>query len=88
MVGRSLQASAEGIQIIRKAIKRDDWKQDELKTELGIKTRQPITNLLRGEPIERSTFEELCHLLGLKVEDVTALEVEGASPPSVRSTKG
>jgi predicted NACHT family NTPase len=80
MAGRSLQASAEGIQIIRKAIKRDGWKQEELKAELGLKTRQPITRLLRGEAIERATFEELCHLLGLRVEDVAVPEAEGESP--------
>ncbi|MEO1146230.1 MAG: NACHT domain-containing NTPase [Cyanobacteria bacterium J06638_22] len=79
MAGRSLQASAEGIQMIRKAIKRDGWKQDELKDELGLKTRQPITRLLRGDPIERSTFEELCHLLGLAVEDVAVLDAEASS---------
>ncbi|MBD1913640.1 MULTISPECIES: NACHT domain-containing NTPase [unclassified Leptolyngbya] len=79
MTGRSLRASAEGIQIIRKAIKRDGWKQDELKDELGLKTRQPITRLLRGEAIERVTFEELCQLLGVRVEDVAVLEVEPSS---------
>jgi predicted NACHT family NTPase len=82
MASRSLQASAEGIQIIRKAIKRDGWKQDELKDELGLKTRQPITRLLRGETIERSTFEELCHLLGLEVKDVAVEVVEAISQSS------
>ncbi len=76
MASRSLQASAEGIQIIRQAIKRDGWKQDELKEELNLKTRQPITRLLRGEPIERATFEELCYLLGVKVEEVAVLATE------------
>lgn len=76
MAGRSLRASATGIQIIRKAIKHNDWKQDELKDELGLKTRQPITRLLAGKPIERSTFEELCHLLDLEVKDVAVPETE------------
>ncbi|HAX76382.1 MAG TPA: hypothetical protein DCY88_11210 [Cyanobacteria bacterium UBA11372] len=81
MAGRSLRASATGIQIIRKAIKHNDWKQDELKDELGLKTRQPITRLLAGEPIERSTFEELCHLLDLEVKDVAVPETEQPEQP-------
>lgn len=80
MAVRSLRASAEGIQIIRKAIKRDGWKQEELKEELGLKTRQPITRLLAGEPIERPTFEELCHLLGIEVQDVAVPEAEESQP--------
>ncbi|NEQ27334.1 MAG: NACHT domain-containing protein, partial [Microcoleus sp. SIO2G3] len=80
MAVRSLRASAEGIQIIRKAIKRDGWKQEELKEELGLKTRQPITRLLRGEAIERPTFEELCHLLEIEVQDVAVPEAEESQP--------
>ncbi|WP_445175357.1 NACHT domain-containing protein, partial [Microcoleus sp.] len=81
MAGRSLRASATGIQIIRKAIKHNDWKQDELKDELELKTRQPITRLLAGEPIERSTFEELCRLLDLEVKDVAVPETEQPEQP-------
>jgi predicted NACHT family NTPase len=81
MAGRSLRASATGIQIIRKAIKHNDWKQDELKNELELKTRQPITRLLAGEPIERSTFEELCRLLDLEVKDVAVPETEQPEQP-------
>ena len=81
MAGRSLRASATGIQIIRKAIKHNDWKQNELKDELELKTRQPITRLLAGKPIERSTFEELCHLLDLEVKDVAVPETEQPEQP-------
>lgn len=76
MSGRSLRASAEGIQILRKTIKLNGWRQDELKDELGLKTRQPITRVLAGEPIERVIFEELCHLLDLKVDEVAESETE------------
>lgn len=79
MAGRSLRASAEGIQKLRKAIKLNGWKQDELKEELGLRTRQPITRLLAGEPIERSTFEELCHLLGQPIEEIALPESEVAN---------
>ena len=81
MAKRSLRASADGIQIIRRAIKYNDWKQDELKDELKLKTRQPITRLLAGETIERSTFEELCHLLALEVKDVAVPETEQPEQP-------
>lgn len=81
MAKRSLRASADGIQIIRKAIKYNDWKQDELKDELKLKTRQPITRLLAGKTIERSTFEELCHLLDLEVKDVAVPETEQPEQP-------
>jgi predicted NACHT family NTPase len=76
MTGRSLRATPEGIQRLRKAIKLNDWKQSELKDELGLKTRHSITKVLAGQPIERSTFEELCHLLGLPVEEIAASESE------------
>ena len=79
MTGRSLRATPEGIQKLRKAIKHNGWKQEELKDELGLKTRQPITRLLAGEPIERSTFEELCHLLDLTVAEIAAPEGEQSS---------
>lgn len=70
MAGRSLRASAEGIQMIRKALKRGEWTPGILKDVLGWKTQQPIIHLLHGEPIEHSTFEKLCHFLGLTLEDV------------------
>jgi len=74
MAGRSLRASAEGIERARTAYKRDGWTQEELKSELGLKTRQPITRFLAGHPIERHTFIDLCRLLGLEVEEIAESE--------------
>ncbi|MBE9099067.1 NACHT domain-containing protein [Vacuolonema iberomarrocanum] len=76
MAGRSLRASAEGIQIIRKAIKRGGWTLDALKDALGWKTKQPIIRLLHREPIDRDSVEKLCHFLGLAVEDVATLDTK------------
>ncbi|MEO1209332.1 MAG: NACHT domain-containing protein [Cyanobacteria bacterium J06638_20] len=78
MAGRSLQASAKGIQLIRNVIKRDQWMQNERKDTPDLRTRQSIARLLRGEPVDRRTFEELCRLLGLAVEDIAARGVEAA----------
>jgi predicted NACHT family NTPase len=79
MAGRSLQASTKGIQLIRNVIKRNQWMRDERKDALDLTTRQSMARLLRGEPVDRRTFEELCRLLGLAVEDIAARSVEAAS---------
>ncbi len=76
MAGRSQRATAEGIQKLRRAINHNGWKQEELRVELGLQTRQPITQVLAGRPIERATFEELCHLLELPIEEIAATEDE------------
>ncbi len=81
MAGRSLRASAEGIERARTAYKRDGWTQEELKSELGLKTRQPITRFFAAQPIERHTFIDLCRLLGLEVEEI-------AEPESVEKKQG
>ena len=79
MAGRSLQASAKGIQLIRNVIKRDQWMRNERKDALDLRTRQSMARLLRGEPVDRPTFESLCDLLGLAVEDIAACGLEVAS---------
>ncbi|MEO1146232.1 MAG: NACHT domain-containing protein [Cyanobacteria bacterium J06638_22] len=79
MAGRSLQASAKGIQLIRNVIKRDQWMRNERKDALDLRTRQSMARLLRGEPVDRPTFESLCGLLGLAVEDIAACGLEAAS---------
>ncbi len=76
MAERSQRATAEGIQKLRRAINHNGWKQEEIRVELGLQTRQPITQVLAGRPIERATFEELCHLLELPIEEIAATEDE------------
>jgi predicted NACHT family NTPase len=81
MAERSRRASAEGIERARTAYKRDGWTQEELKSELCLKTRQPITKFFAGQPIERHTFIDLCRLLGLEAEEI-------AQPESVEKKQG
>ncbi|NET37984.1 MAG: NACHT domain-containing NTPase [Cyanothece sp. SIO1E1] len=65
MAKRSLQASPEGIQKLRKAFGRKGWTQEYLSAEVNLKTRQPIWRCFNGKPIERHTFIEICAVLGL-----------------------
>ncbi|MEB3277595.1 MAG: NACHT domain-containing NTPase [Lyngbya sp.] len=62
---RSLKASSTGIQQAKKAFARKGWTQENLASEVNLKTRQPIWRFFTGRPIERHTFVEICSLLDL-----------------------
>lgn len=70
---RSLRASEDGIEQIRKAMK-GIYTQKALAEVLGI-SRSTITVLLRGEAIDRANFEELCRFLELDWRDIRGEEV-------------
>jgi adenylate kinase family enzyme len=65
MAKRSLQATQEGARIARKAFDRKGWTQENLASELELKTRQPIWRFFTCRPIERHIFVELCSVLDL-----------------------
>ena len=62
---RSLRASSSGIQQAKRAFARKGWTQENLASEVNLKTRQPIWRFFTGRPIERHTFMEICSLLDL-----------------------
>ncbi|MBN3947902.1 MAG: NACHT domain-containing NTPase [Nostoc sp. NMS7] len=70
MVKRSLQISLTGIQEAKRAFARKGWTQDNLATEVNLKTRQPIWRFFSGRPVERHTFIEICSVLSLNWREI------------------
>jgi hypothetical protein len=44
-------------------------------------TLATVSNFLTGKPVEKKTFEELCHRLSLDWQEIAALNYEISSPP-------
>ncbi|MEH2332028.1 NACHT domain-containing protein [Nostoc sp.] len=70
MVKRSLQASLTGIQEAKRAFVRKEWTQDNLATEVNLKTRQPIWRFFSGRAVERHTFIEICLVLEVNWREI------------------
>ncbi|MEM7725326.1 MAG: NACHT domain-containing NTPase [Cyanobacteria bacterium P01_A01_bin.45] len=70
MAKRSLKASVEGIRKAKHAFKRKGFTQQNLATEVGLETRQPIWKFFTGKPVDRQVFHEICFVLGLNPEDI------------------
>lgn len=70
MSKRSLKASPAGVIQARKAFSRKGWTQDQLASEVNLKTRQPIWRFFTSKPIERHTFIEICNLLELNWREI------------------
>ncbi|MBD1908809.1 NACHT domain-containing NTPase [Trichocoleus sp. FACHB-6] len=70
-VGRSLQASTQGLEKAKKALIRDSLSQNALAKELLI-TRQTVSKFFRGERVDRQYFVQICEKLGLEWEDIVA----------------
>lgn len=72
MVKRSLQASLIGIQQAKKAFAHQEWTQENLASEVNLKTRQPIWRFFSGRPVERYIFIEICTVLSLDWREIAA----------------
>jgi predicted NACHT family NTPase len=70
---RSLQASPEGIQIIKKALKRKKQSQTYIAGAVGC-SRQTIWSLLQGNPTDCNVFMDVCSQLELNWEEIVELE--------------
>jgi predicted NACHT family NTPase len=70
MAKRSLQASTEGIRKAKQAFKQKGLTQKSLASQVALETRQPIWKFFNGKPIDRQVFNEICFVLGLKLEDI------------------
>jgi len=77
MARRAIQASAQGIQAIQKALKPKQGGQTYLAGAVRC-SRQTIWSLLQGNPIDCDVFMNVCTELGLKWEDIA--EPEAAEP--------
>jgi predicted NACHT family NTPase len=75
MTGRSLQASPEGIEKARRALKQKSLTQKALAKDLGM-SRQPAYKFFKGRGIDRQYFEQICEKLGFEWEEIVA------QPPS------
>ncbi|MEM7555194.1 MAG: NACHT domain-containing NTPase [Cyanobacteria bacterium P01_A01_bin.84] len=70
MAKRSLKASVEGIRKAKQAFKRKGFTQQNLATEVGLETRQPIWKFFTGKPVDRQVFHEICFVLELNAEEI------------------
>ncbi|MDP8964562.1 MAG: hypothetical protein M3O33_11385, partial [Cyanobacteriota bacterium] len=74
MARRSLQASLQSIQAIKKALKRKKWSQTYIAGAVGC-SRQTIWSLLQGNPTGCDVFMEVCAQLGLNWEEIAKPEL-------------
>jgi len=83
MIGRSLKASQQGIQLAKQALIRKRWKQKDL---IGFvcQSRQPIYKFFTGKPVDREIFVGICERLGFRLknlaEKVKAFWAQGFAP--------
>ena len=73
MARRSLPASPQGIQAIKKALKRKKWSQTYIAGAVDC-SRQTIWSLLQGNPTDCDVFMEVCTQLGLNWEEIAEPE--------------
>lgn len=69
MAKDTLSASSEGIEIIRNRLKRLKKSQTQLAIDVFC-SRETISSLLRGNPIQRETLESICTELKLNLQDI------------------
>ncbi len=77
---RSLKVSPEKKGVLEAAVKRVGLSQAALGTEAGNIARSTIQKFLKGDPVDRSHFIDVCKVLGLEWEDLTGLK--SLPPPS------
>ena len=73
MARRSLRASSQGIQEIKKALKRKKWSQTYIAGAVDC-SRQTIWSLLQGNPTDCDVFMKVCTQLGLNWEEIAEPE--------------
>ena len=82
MARRSLQASDDGIQAIKKALKRNKWSQTLFAGRLNC-SRQTIWSLLNGNAVDCDLFMQACGDLDLNWNEIAQPEVPEPETPAV-----
>lgn len=75
-IGRSLQASPEGIEKARRALIQNSLTQKALAEEELKISRQTVDNFFKGKPVDRRYFIPICERLNLEWDEIVA------KPPS------
>ena len=85
MSNRTLQATAKGIELAKRALERKNLTQKALAFEMAIAAWSTVNGFFRGKAIYRSIFIEICHVLDLDWQQIvspeTELEPEPIDPP-------
>ncbi|MBD1896694.1 NACHT domain-containing NTPase [Coleofasciculus sp. FACHB-129] len=71
MTGRSLQASPDGIEKAKRALKQKSLTQMALAEDLGM-SRQTGDKFFKGKRIDRNNFKQICEKLGFEWEEIVA----------------
>ena len=81
MARKSLRVDSEKLEKVKRAFERTGWTQDELASEVDLRTRQPIGKFLSGKTVERKYFQEICFKLDLDWKEVAHLPKNAESEP-------
>ncbi len=81
---RGIQATAAGLEEVKKALKLKGWTQEYLAGGAGC-TRQTVSNFLAGKRIEKRIFQDICNELDLKWVEIAELEADDKldRPPNI-----
>ncbi|MBE9224898.1 NACHT domain-containing NTPase [Phormidium sp. LEGE 05292] len=81
MARKSLRVDPEKLEKVKRAFERTGWTQNELASEVDLRTRQPIGNFLSGKTVDRKYFQEICFKLNLDWKEVAHLPKNAESEP-------
>lgn len=81
MSNRTLQATAEGIELAKRALKRKNLTQKALAFEMAIAAWSTVNGFFRGKGIYRAIFMEICHVLDLDWQQIVSPETEPEPEP-------
>lgn len=81
MARKSLRVDPEKLEKVKKAFERTGWTQNELASEVGLSTRQPIGKFLSGKTVDHNYFKEICFKLDLDWKEVAHLPKNAESEP-------
>lgn len=80
MSNRSLSASPQGQEKLRKALERQNLTQMALVNERGIASWSTINRFFNGKPVKRELFIEICNELNLNWQDIATFPEEELNP--------
>lgn len=81
MSNRTLQATAEGIKLAKRALGRKKLTQKALAFEMALAAWSTVNRFFTGKAIYRSIFMEICHVLDLDWQQIVSPETEPEPEP-------